>query len=208
MTHPKQSERILYYYPVIHAQTELGTLGDVSYQIIRDKIGQKSFSDRITKINKLWEKIRKSVNELDIDYKKARIYQDGLPICGYENTIVNDLAKSGSINHQILNELQEKGSILMGTESPNLLVDEYYLIKEAFLGSTESKRTPDLDNLKEAQELLLNKRDKFIANRINETLSKKETGIVFLGVLHTIEAQLNKDIHVIHPIELRSLMDE
>lgn len=200
-------ERVLYYYPVIHAQSDLGTLGDVSHQIIRDKIGEESLAERITKINKLWEKIRKSVTELDIDYKKARIYQDGLPICNYADKIVNDLASSGSINHQIILELQEKGSVLMGTECPDFLLDEYYLIKEALLGEQESKEKFDLNKFKADQDLLLHKRDEFIANRINDTLNKKETGILFLGVLHTIEALLDKDIHVIHPIDIGLSID-
>jgi len=75
------------------------------------------------------------------------------------------------------------------------------------LGERESKEKFDLNKFKAAQELLLHKRDEFIAKRINETLRKKEIGILFLGVLHTIEAQLNKDIHVIHPIDIGLSID-
>lgn len=195
-------DRVLFYYPIIHAQADLGTLGDISHQIIKDKIGQESLVDRIGKIDQLWEMIRQSVNELGIDYKKTRIYQDGLPVCGYEDKIVNDLANKGSINHQIILELLNKGSQLMGTECSDLLLEEYNLIKVLLLDGNTSGRMSDPDKLKQAQTLLLHQRDKYIASRINETLSKGESGILFLGLLHNIDRWLDKDIRIIHPIEM------
>lgn len=208
MPQRKRFDRVLYYYPIIHAQTELGTLGDISRQIIKDKIGQEFLVERMARINQLWEQIGKSANELTIDYQRTRIYQDGLPICGYEDNIVSDLAKQGSINHQIILDLQKKGSTLMGTESPDLLLNEYHLMKEMLLDGNTSKGTTDQNKFREKQALLLHQRDEFIANRINETLCQGESGILFLGVLHAIEAQLNKGIHVIHPIDLRSTTNE
>lgn len=196
-------DRVLFYYPIIHAQTDLGTLGDISHQIIKDKIGQESLVERIGKIDQLWERIRKSVNELGIDYKKTRIYQDGLPVCGYEDNIVTDLANNGSINHQIILELQNKGSMLMGTECSELLLEEYNLIKMLLLDGNTSGSMSDPDKLKQAQTLLLHQRDKYVASRINETLCKGESGILFVGLLHKIEKWLDKDIHVIHPIEMQ-----
>ncbi|MFH1519221.1 MAG: hypothetical protein ABIE75_01440, partial [Candidatus Omnitrophota bacterium] len=44
-----------------------------------------------------------------------------------------------------------------------------------------------------AKDKLLNKRDEFIANRIKETLSHSEKGILFLGAYHNVKDQLKKD---------------
>ena len=53
---------------------------------------------------------------------------------------------------------------------------------------------------KTLSETLLQKRDQFIAARINHTLGAGETGILFIGLLHSIERHLAKDINVIYPV--------
>ena len=50
---------------------------------------------------------------------------------------------------------------------------------------------------------LLVRRDQYIANRINRSLSAGETGILFLGMLHAVERYLDPDIRVVHPVHLR-----
>jgi hypothetical protein len=47
---------------------------------------------------------------------------------------------------------------------------------------------------------LLDRRDRFIAARINATLEPEEAGIVFIGALHAIAPHLNSDIQVIYPL--------
>ena len=47
---------------------------------------------------------------------------------------------------------------------------------------------------------LLNQRDEYIAQRIDETLKDNEMGILFLGLMHAIETRLAKDIFVIQPL--------
>lgn len=128
---PAQShfKRLLVYYPIIHTQVELGMLGDEVQKIIKEKIGQEALAVRLDSIQKIWLEIKQSIQKLELDYKKTRIYQDGLPLCGRENEIVKDLAKMGSVNHQVIVELQDKGAILMGTEDPDFLLKEYHLFK-------------------------------------------------------------------------------
>ena len=43
---------------------------------------------------------------------------------------------------------------------------------------------------------LLNQRDRFIAQRINETLSSQETGILFIGASHGVKNLLAQDIQI------------
>ena len=62
--------------------------------------------------------------------EKTRIYQDGLPICGFEERIVRELAKAGSSNHQLILRLLDQGAVLMGTEDSQLLMEEYEMQKQ------------------------------------------------------------------------------
>ena len=39
-----------------------------------------------------------------------------------------------------------------------------------------------------------------MAQRINETLKSGETGILFLGMLHSLEGYLHPDVKVIYPL--------
>jgi hypothetical protein len=47
---------------------------------------------------------------------------------------------------------------------------------------------------------LLKRRDEYIAGRINETLRAGETGLIFLGMFHSLSSWLDKDIRVVYLI--------
>ena len=88
----------------------------------------------------------------------------------------------------------------MGTESPELLVKERELMMQMLI-PTELKET----SLESAQ-VLLNQRDEYIAQRINQTLQDNEMGILFLGLMHNIEAKLPEDIFLIEPLGKPSIL--
>ena len=128
---------------------------------------------------------------------RLRLYQDGLPACGREDVIVRDLALRDSVNHQILVDLMEKGASLTGTEAPELLVKEYELARKTL----SSKKPPrnsvrDLNFARESRRLL-EERDAYIARRIDETLEEGETGLIFLGMLHSLDKSLPADIRLV-----------
>ncbi len=52
-------------------------------------------------------------------------------------------------------------------------------------------------------DILLQRRDQFIGQRINDTLKSGETGILFLGMLHSLERYLKQDVKVIYPLQRR-----
>ena len=120
-----------------------------------------------------------------------RVYQDGLPVCGHEQEIVSELAGAGNRNHRLLLKLQARGATLMGTESPELLVEEYQLATAAF-ASGATVRTEVRQ--KQLRDTLLEKRDRYIADRINGTLGAGESGILFMGMLHEVAKYLDPDI--------------
>jgi hypothetical protein len=131
------------------------------------------------------------------------VYQDGLPICDKEEEIVADLAKMGSPNFKILLRLKEVGATIMGTESSSLLIEEYHQTKQILKISEAGGSIQDanvIEKHRKASSLLLEKRDAFIAARIDQTLQSGETGILFLGMLHNPVKFLPSDIHVQYPI--------
>ena len=53
---------------------------------------------------------------------------------------------------------------------------------------------------KSLQDSLLQRRDQFIGRRISQTLLAGETGLLFVGMLHSVEPWLDQDIQVIRPV--------
>jgi hypothetical protein len=88
----------------------------------------------------------------------------------------------------------------MGTESTELLLEEYRLIKQTVSGRHGATGAETARERQEGADILLKKRDQFIARRINDTLGPDETGIIFLGMLHDLEGRLDQDITVVYPI--------
>ena len=148
-------------------------------------------------VEKMWEQIENAVASLPVSAGTVRVYQDGLPVCGHEQDIVSELAGGGIRNHRALLELQARGATLMGTENPELLVQEYQLATAGF-ASGVTVRT-DVRQ-KQLRDTLLEKRDRYIADRINGTLGAGESGILFMGMLHAVAKYLDADINVVYPL--------
>jgi len=197
---PQTKKRKLIYFPIIHTQDDMGSFSEAVKEATIRKLGKKSFQDNVRLINKIWGEIDRAVNSLDLKAGKVRLYQDGLPVCGRELEIVKEIAKTGSLNHRLLLRLLKRGAILMGTESAELLVEEYQLVKQILAADNIEEAARIEASQKASSDALLKKRDQYIAERINNTLDYGETGILFLGMLHSLENLLNKDIQAIYPI--------
>jgi hypothetical protein len=144
----------------------------------------------------MWGNIQKEIQAFGLDYTKVRLYQDGLPTCGNEEIIVRKLAEAGSLNHQILVELMGKGATITGTESPELLLQEYALACQVLTSGRLSQRGRLAARQDKLSKELLEKRDRYMADRINNTLRPGEVGLVFLGMLHSLRGLLQPDIRV------------
>jgi len=193
--------RTLIYVPVIHTQADMGTLGGSVRRATMHMMGMRGMRQKVKVIDRLWFEIAGKIDSLALSYETVRLYQDGLPVCGKEIQIVKELAEAGSRNHQLLLRLIEKGATLMGTESLELLMEEYALAKGTALTPNFPKRTTAKASQKAGLDLLLKRRDQFIAGRINETLISGETGILFLGMLHSVGDKLDGDIRVAYPLK-------
>lgn len=213
--------RRLIYVPVVHSEADFGSLTHNLRKRYIDHFGISGWRKRVKGIDALWEEIRRRVLALEIDFRKLKVYQDGLPVCGRELEIVRDLAGRGSKNHLLLVELAERGATIMGTEDAQLLVEEYLRLRNGLerVSETGEQVNPPAgapacarshadrpacagtaDRRAGSGEDLLSRRDLYIANRIKETLCEGETGIIFIGLLHKVDETLGQDIEIRYPL--------
>lgn len=184
--------RTLIVIPIVHTEQDMGSLLVQTRQTYVAKYGPEKWAEHLKSIADFWLGIAQIIKSLDPHYASVRLYQDGLPICGKEEQIVQDVAAQGSKNYQLLVELMALGSRLMGTEDPQLLLREYRFHQDA-LGEGDSAH--QAQRVEQSRQLLL-ERDRFIADRINATLLVGEVGLLFLGLAHSIEKLMDADILV------------
>lgn len=196
-------KRKLIYFPIVHTASDMGGLSDAVKSIYLSKVGRTGWKRKEDMVNRFWDHIEDTISGLDVEPGKIRIYQDGLPaeLQGKELEIVERLAADGSRNHRLVLELVKKGAKLMGTESTELLMAEYDLTKKLLEPQSPVKKN-ERKQILQQQDEILQKRDKFISARINDTLRDGELGIIFLGMLHNIRPWLMPDIEVMFPVKL------
>ena len=188
--------RKLVYIPIIHTQADMGALGASIRSVKLSAFGRQGLAHNAAVVEKMWEEIEATVGKLEVSPGSVRVYQDGLPVCGHEQEIVAELAAAGSRNHRLLLSLQARGAVLMGTESPELLVEEYQLASAALAAGGASHAKLRRDRF---HDTLLERRDRYIAERINSTLGAGETGILLIGMLHEVTKSLDPNIQVVYP---------
>ena len=120
--------RTLIVIPIIHTEQDMGSLLEQTKVAYVTRYGHEKWTEHLKSIDELWIGIRQMIAALDLPCASVRLYQDGLPHCGKEADIVNDVAAQGSQNHQLLVELMAQGAQLMGTEDPSLLLQEYQFV--------------------------------------------------------------------------------
>ena len=194
------SIRTLIYIPIIHTETDMGTLGESIRRSTLQKFGRRGLKRKEDMIDNLWTEIERIIDTFDLSYEEVRLYQDGLPVCGREAEIVTELAKAGSRNHRLLLLLMKRGAMITGTESLELLMEEYELDKQ-ILAVTGAREKARIEVSRKAMiDSLLKRRDRLISDRINSTLCAGKTGILFIGMLHSLRNTLDNDVYVIYPL--------
>jgi len=186
--------RTLIVIPIIHTEQDMGSLLEQIKQEYVTRYGHEKWTEHLKSIDEVWSGIRQMIAALELPYASVRLYQDGLPQCGKEADIVKEVAARGGQNHQLLVELMEQGARLMGTEDPDLLLQEYQLHRSALGGGEQGHENQREDQSRR----LLSERDRFIAGRINATLLAGEIGLLFLGLAHAAEPLLDADILTRH----------
>ena len=189
--------RKLVHVPVIHSHVDMGSAQDEVRRVYVERGGEDAWERSRRAIAEFWDATERAVDGLRLDYRKVRLYQDGLPVCGLEEKIVRDLSAQGGPNYRILLKLAERGAVLEGTEDPDLLRTEYALIMRTAAHAPATELAGPSEGAHAAQfQQLLDLRDRFIARRIDATLQEGEVGILFLGALHHVVDKLPPTIEV------------
>jgi hypothetical protein len=177
----------LLYVPVVHSNAEMGSAASGYQAAFIARHGEQNWRERSDSYAAIWRAIRAGVEQAierrGAPARHVKLYQDSLPVCGQEAALVAQLAAAGSENHALLVALMQRGAVLVGTESPELLLAEYRLLQSP--GHTEADAAA-----------VLEQRDRFIAARIVETLGWRELGVLFIGALHHVPRFLPERVSV------------
>lgn len=193
--------RRLISIPVLHTPADLGSASGFLEQEYTRRYGPLAWQEHRRQVAAFWAELRRQVKQFGIPLGQARVYQDGLPLCGQELEIVRDVARRGSENYGLVLELVEAGARLEGTEDPLLLRRELGIIKQLAAVRDPAARESLSRELEEHAEGLLQERDRFVAGRINLTLQEAEWGLLFMGLKHQVERHLEPDIKVHYLLE-------
>ena len=187
--------RKLLYVPVIHTSADLGSLAkDVTKRGIAD-LGEDIWGKHAATVEKFWDVISDYFDSMDVT--GVKIYQDGMVADGeVGQRIVEEGAKAGSRNYELVARLLKKGAILVKTEDFKLVKEERDRLLALTRGQSITRKLIIFIKYKLAKDRLLNKRDKFIAKSIDESLSHGEIGIIFIGAYHNIKPKLPRDIQI------------
>jgi len=187
--------RTLMYVPIIHTSADLGSMAnDITKRGIAN-IGEEIWTKHRRTVEDFWDAISDYFDSIEV--KGMKIYQDGM--VGEDKIgkkIVEDTAKAGSKNYQLVSKLLEKGAILVKTEDFKLVKQEYDRLLAITQAESIIRKIIAFIKYKMVKAVLLNKRDTFIAKRIDETLEPDEKGILFIGAFHKIKGRLPKNIQV------------
>lgn len=188
--------RQLIHVPILHSSADMGTMAAAMEAAYIARFGRRHWREYLVHLEKFWGTVRAELGQLDLDYTRVDLYQDGLPVCGREIELVRAIAAMGSENHQLLLELVRQGATLVGTEDPGLLLTEYRDLKASLGNRTDEAGRPQASPEPSGRRVTLSQRDSYIGWRIGRTLHPGRTGILFLGMMHNVEADLPRDIVV------------
>jgi hypothetical protein len=187
--------RRLLYVPIIHGDEDMGDIGAALAQRSAALLGEARWAVHQETVRKLWKSIADYLRS--VGHPRLKIYQDGLAADGeVGRRIVQEAARRGSRNYQLILELLNNGAELQKTEDPVLLLQE----RENILGIVGQETTPgkqrDAQQYRSQSNHLMEARDRFIAETINETLKTGEPGVLFIGAQHSVDPWLAGDIAV------------
>ena len=196
--------RKLIHARIIHGQADLGSLADPLAAVAREELTAEVWRTHQQQVERFWGELKVKVMErvsrelAGMGWERLRVYQDGMPAGGETaRRIVEELAEKGSLNYQLIKDLLARGARLEQTEQPDLLKQEYRMIRRIVTASQPAERERARQDYSRASEALLAQRDRFIARRVAATLQEGEVGLLLIGALHRVENHLPKDIAII-----------
>lgn len=187
--------RKLLYVPIVHSESDLGSLGPAIDRRSASLCGEKRWAEHKETVSRFWQSVADYM--LSLDSAGLKIYQDGLAADGeLGRRIVEGAARGGSKNHQVILDLIKKGAEIRKTEDASLLIQEYESISRRLSGGEPSEAISSYPRSRAQRDRLTEERDRFIAKTINETLKDGEMAILFMGAYHNVRSGLADDIVV------------
>ena len=187
--------RKLIYVPVIHVESDLGSIASEIDKKSAEVCGKERWEKHKQTVVTFWDVIEGFFRKLDAG--NLKIYQDGLMAGGdLGRRIVEEGANRGSRNYQIVLDLMKRGAEIRKTEDVELLKEELDQILRIAQNSSAWEKTVAHIGKEVDRKTLLEKRDRFIAKTINETLTGEESGVLFIGAFHDVVPKLSEDIKV------------
>jgi hypothetical protein len=171
------------YVPMMHSSIEMGSAVAACQAAFVARFGEPKWAGRTGEVDVIWHAIETAIAAVGVDLAKAKLYQDSLPVCDREIALAHKLTAQASRNHGLPASLVKSAATLIGTESPDLLLEEYRVLQSS-------------DRTAEQTATLLERRDRFIGERIDSTLRGDETGARFSGALHQVARFLPAGISV------------
>ncbi len=110
--------------------------------------------------------------------------------------IIEEGAQKGSRNYRIVLDLIKRGAEIRKTEDITLLKEEYNRILKLAQSKSLWERATAYIGYRFHKDRLMDKRDRFIADTINQTLKEGETGALFIGAYHDVLSLFAKDIAI------------
>jgi hypothetical protein len=187
--------KTLILVPVVHMSSDMGSLAkDLDRRGIAD-LGEELWKEHIKTVETYWDELSHYFDTMHVSDMK--IYQDGMIAEGeVGQMIVQEGVKSGSKNYELVSELLKRGGFLVKTEDYKLVKKERDRLIAITQAKSLTKKLIAFMKYKVTKNSLLNKRDEFIARRVDETLNQDETGIIFIGAYHNIKGRLSKDVRI------------
>jgi len=187
--------RELLYVPVIHVDSDLGSIASEIDKRSADICGEERWERHKQSVTIFWDKIEEYFKKLDAE--NLKIYQDGLLADGeLGQKIIEEGARKGSRNFRIILDLTGRGGEIRKTEDVELLKEEYNRILKLSQTKSLRERTTAYADYKIHKDRMMGKRDRFVANTLNETLKEEERGVLFMGAFHEVLQHITKDVKV------------
>jgi hypothetical protein len=185
----------LYYVPIIHTSADLGSLGTEVSRRGASELGEATWQKHQQVVEDFWESITRYFLALDVT--GVKLYQDGMVADGEIGaTIVNEGVKAQSPNYRLLRVLMDHGAILVRTEDFALAKEELDRLLQVTRAKSVAQKLAAFVRYRLVRDRLLDRRDRFIAQRIDQTLEPNQVGILFIGAYHNVRSLLARDITV------------
>ena len=168
--------RKLYFIPLIHR-------------------GEDSPDEYVIKFNKYWEQVEKQIADLEAKLGGVkRIYHELVPAVGDDG--IKAIEELCDRSCKIVRNCLEKGAQLEAAEEADVLT-EFMDWSRCLMIGLQNQRV--ISQIYQSYLDITKKRNEYIANKIDETLQKGETGILVMRENHQVQFPTDIQIFYVAP---------